>query len=72
MQKTHKEFSLKPSRRTFRSQLQRKRMTFKDRNIERPVLKDRPRLSFTFSLTKPNLQYLISYLYENSEILVLQ
>lgn len=39
MKKTPKEFSVKTSRRTFRSQIQRKRMTFKNQKIERYVLK---------------------------------
>lgn len=39
MKKTHKEFSVKTSRTIFRSQIQRKRMTFKNKTIERYVLK---------------------------------
>lgn len=39
MKKTPKELSVKTSRRTFMSQIQRKRMTFKNKNIKRYVLK---------------------------------
>lgn len=39
MKKTHKDFSVETARTTFRSQIQRKTMTFNNKNIDRYILK---------------------------------